>query len=347
MPKIELRTSPHIKSAPSVAQIMRNVVYTLVPICGFAVYQFGLSALALIAVVTATCLATERFFNWMSGKESSLSDWSATITGLLLALTLPPGFPLWMGAVAGFVAIALGKAIFGGLGFNVFNPALVGRAFVQAAFPVAITTWTPPFAPGRFTQFIPSSLTLPLMTPPSMSEWMKSLGIDAFSGATPLAQWKFEGVITNTTDLFTGMAAGSTGETSALLILLCGCYLALRRMMDWRIPVAMLLGAFLTAALFYLQDAGRYPDPLFVLFSGGLMLGAVFMASDMVGSPVTPWGVWTYGLFMGFITVIIRFFGGLPEGVMYAILLGNALSPLIENMTQPRIYGAVKREAKK
>lgn len=347
MPKIELRTSPHIKSAPSVAQIMRNVVYTLVPICGFAVYQFGLSALALIAVVTAACLATERFFNWMSGKESSLSDWSATITGLLLALTLPPGFPLWMGAVAGFVAIALGKAIFGGLGFNVFNPALVGRAFVQAAFPVAITTWTPPFAPGRFTQFIPSSLTLPLMTPPSMSEWMKSLGIDAFSGATPLAQWKFEGVITNTTDLFTGMAAGSTGETSALLILLCGCYLALRRMMDWRIPVAMLLGAFLTAALFYLQDAGRYPDPLFVLFSGGLMLGAVFMASDMVGSPVTPWGVWTYGLFMGFITVIIRFFGGLPEGVMYAILLGNALSPLIENMTQPRIYGAVKREAKK
>lgn len=346
-PKIELRTSPHIKSAPSVAQIMRNVVYALVPICGFAVYQFGLSALALIAVVSAACLATERFFNWMSGKESSLSDWSATITGLLLALTLPPGFPLWMGAVAGFIAIALGKAIFGGLGFNVFNPALVGRAFVQAAFPVAITTWTPPFAPGRFTEFIPSSLTLPLMAPPPMNEWVRALGVDAFSGATPLAHWKFEGVITSTADLFTGMTAGSAGETSALLILLCGCYLALRRMMDWRIPAAMLLGAFLTAALFYLQDAGRYPDPLFVLFSGGLMLGAVFMASDMVGSPVTPWGVWIYGLFMGFITVIIRFFGGLPEGVMYAILLGNALSPLIEGITQPRIYGAAKREAKK
>lgn len=346
-PKIELRTSPHIKSAPSVAQIMCNVVYALVPICGFAVYQFGLSALALIVVITAASLATERFFNWMSGRESSLSDWSATITGLLLALTLPPGFPLWMGAVAGFVAIALGKAIFGGLGFNVFNPALVGRAFVQAAFPAAITTWTPPFAPGRFTQFIPSSLTTPLMAPPSMGEWAKSLGIDAFSGATPLAHWKFESVITNTTDLFTGMTAGSTGETSALLILLCGCYLALRRMMDWRIPAAMLLGAFLTATLFYLQDAGRYPDPLFVLFSGGLMLGAVFMATDMVGSPVTPWGVWIYGLFMGFITVIIRFFGGLPEGVMYAILLGNALSPLIEGVTQPRIYGAAKREARK
>lgn len=346
-PKIELRTSPHIKSAPSVAQIMRNVVYALIPVCGFAVYQFGLSALALITVVTAASLATERFFNWMSGKESSLSDWSATITGLLLALTLPPGFPLWMGAVAGFVAIALGKAIFGGLGFNVFNPALVGRAFVQAAFPVAITTWTPPFAPGRFTEFIPSSLTPPLMTPPSPSEWVRSLGIDAFSSATPLAQWKFEDTITSTADLFTGMVAGSTGETSALLILLCGGYLALRRMMDWRIPTAMLLGAFLTAALFYLQDAGRYPDPLFVLFSGGLMLGAVFMATDMVASPITPRGVWIYGLFMGFITVIIRFFGGLPEGVMYAILLGNALSPLIATVTQPRIYGAAKREAKK
>ncbi len=347
VPRIELRTSPHLKNAPSVVEIMRNVVYALVPICGYAVYQFGISALALIVVVTGACLATERFFNWMSEKPSTLGDWSAAITGLLLALTLPPGFPLWMGAVAGFVAIALGKAIFGGLGFNVFNPALVGRAFVQAAFPVAITTWTPPFAPGRFTEFIPSSLALPLMTPPPVGDWVKSLNVDAFSGATPLAEWKFEGITANTMDLFTGMTAGSTGETSALLILLCGAYLALRRMMDWRIPAAILLGAFVTAGLFYLQDAGRYPEPLFVLFSGGLMLGAVFMASDMVGSPVTPLGIWIYGLFIGFLTVIIRFFGGLPEGVMYAILLGNALAPLIESVTQPRIYGARKREVRK
>ena len=339
-PRIELRTSPHVKEPTTVAQIMRNVVYALLPISLFAVWQFGISALALILTVTATCLASERLFNWMGDRPSTLGDWSAAITGILLALTLPPGFPLWMGMVAGFVAIALGKALFGGLGFNVFNPALVGRAFVQAAFPVAITSWTPAFAPNRFVEFIPSTLTLPFAIPPALADWVKRAGVDSFTGATPLAQWKFEGVTANPVDLFTGMAAGSTGETSACLILLCGAYLALRRMMDWRIPAAMLLGAFLTAGLFFLVDGDKYPAPLFVLFSGGLMLGAVFMASDMVASPVTPLSVWVYGLFIGVLTVIIRFFGGLPEGVMYAILLGNALAPLIEQLTQPRIYGA-------
>jgi electron transport complex protein RnfD len=338
--KIELRTSPHVKERTTVAQIMRNVVYALVPICAFSVWLFGVSALALIVTVTAACLATERFFNWMSHRDSTLSDWSASITGILLALTLPPGFPLWMGAVAGFIAIALGKVVFGGIGFNAFNPALVGRAFVQAAFPVAITTWTPAVAPNRFLEFIPSTLTMPFTVPPSLSAWATQFGVDSVSGATPLARWKFDGVIMNNVDLFSGMTAGSAGETSALLILVCGAHLALRRMMDWRIPAAMLLGAVLTATIFFLLDGQRYPAPLFVLFSGGLMLGAVFMATDMVGSPVTPLGVWTYGLFMGVVTVIIRYFAGLPEGVMYAILLGNAFSPLIESITQPRIYGA-------
>jgi electron transport complex protein RnfD len=338
--KIELRTSPHVKERTTVAQIMRNVVYALVPICAFSVWLFGVSALALIVTVTAACLATERFFNWMSHRDSTLSDWSASITGILLALTLPPGFPLWMGAVAGFIAIALGKVVFGGIGFNAFNPALVGRAFVQAAFPVAITTWTPAVAPNRFLEFIPSTLTMPFTVPPSLSAWATQFGVDSVSGATPLARWKFDGVTMNNVDLFSGMTAGSAGETSALLILVCGAHLALRRMMDWRIPAAMLLGAVLTATIFFLLDGQRYPAPLFVLFSGGLMLGAVFMATDMVGSPVTPLGVWTYGLFMGVVTVIIRYFAGLPEGVMYAILLGNAFSPLIESITQPRIYGA-------
>jgi electron transport complex protein RnfD len=344
---VELRTSPHIRKAPSVDEIMRNVVYALTPICIFAVYQFGISALALIIVVIGSCLLTEAFFCRMSGKPNTINDYSGAITGMLLALTLPPGFPLWMGAIAGFIAIGLGKTLFGGLGYNVLNPALIGRAFVQAAFPAAITTWTPAFAPGRFIEFIPSTLALPFTKPPSIEGWLQGVAIDGFSGATPLALQKFENISTDTMSLFTGMTPGSVGEGSALLILICGGYLVFRNMMDWRIPAAMLLGALLTSGAFFMVDAVNYPDPLFVLFSGGLMLGAVFMASDMVASPVTPQGVLIYGLFIGFITVIIRLFGGQAEGVMYAILLGNAASPLIESVTQPRIYGAQKKKKAK
>lgn len=339
-PTIELRTSPHAHAGDDVVRIMRNVVYALLPICAFTIWQFGLSALALLAVVTATCLVSERFFNKLSDRPSSLGDWSATITGMLLALTLPPGFPLWMGAVAGFVAIAMGKALFGGLGMNALNPALVGRAFVQAAFPVAITTWTPAFFEGRFTSFVPTSLTPPFLQAPAISDWVASVKIDAFSGATPLALQKFEGIQADTLDLLLGATAGSAGETSALLILLCGLYLAFRRMLDWRIPAMVMIGAAATAGVFYLIDPSAYPDPLFVLFSGGLMLGAWFMASDMVGSPVTPLGVVIYGLLIGVLTVVIRLFGGLTEGVMYAILLGNAATPLIDQLTQPRVFGA-------
>ncbi|MBT2988173.1 MAG: RnfABCDGE type electron transport complex subunit D [Candidatus Thiodiazotropha sp. (ex Ctena orbiculata)] len=338
-PTIELRTSPHAHAGDDVIRIMRNVVYALVPISLFTIWQFGLSALALLIVVTVTCLLSERLFNRLSETPSSLGDWSATITGLLLALTLPPGFPLWMGAVAGFIAIALGKALFGGLGMNAMNPALIGRAFVQAAFPVAITTWTPAFFEGRFSQFVPTTLTPPFLQPPALADWVETVKVDAFSGATPLALQKFEGVQTDILDMLLGTTAGSAGETSALLILICGLYLAARKMLDWRIPLMVMLGAAATAGIFFLIDPARYPDPLFVLCSGGLMLGAWFMASDMVGSPVTPLGVIIYGLMIGIITVIIRLFGGLTEGVMYAILLGNAATPLIDQITQPRVFG--------
>jgi electron transport complex protein RnfD len=339
-PLTELRAAPHVKRDVSVERIMLNVVLALLPILAFAFWQYGLSVLALTLVVTGTCLATERFFNWMSGTASTLTDWSATITGLLLALVLPPSFPLWMGAVAAFAAIALGKALFGGMGHNVFNPALVGRAFVQAAFPVSITTWVPAYLPERFTSFIPTTFTMPLMTPPDISGWVKTRMLDGISQATPLAKWKFENQITALQDFLNGTATASVGETSALLILACGLYLAARRFMDWRIPVAVLGSAALMAWAFQAWDPSRYPDPLFVLLSGGLMLGAVFMATDMVTSPVTPLGVWVYGAVIGVVTVVIRYFGGLTEGVMYAILLGNALAPLIDQWTQPRVFGA-------
>lgn len=336
---MELRTSPHLVSERNVPTIMKHVVLSLLPVSAFSVWQYGLSALALLLTVTATCLITERWFNRAAAQPSTLGDWSATITGLLLALTLPPSFPLWMGVVAGFVAIAIGKALFGGLGNNVFNPALIGRAFVQAAFPVAITTWVPAFSPGRFSEFVPSTLTAPLMMPPAVTDWIKQQSVDAFTGATPLARWKFENVTASAHDLITGAVTASTGETSAILILLCGVYLAVRKFMDWRIPVAVLASAALTAWLFQLYNPAHYPAPTFVLLSGGLMLGAVYMATDMATSPVTPLGVWIYGALIGVVTVMIRYFGGLTEGVMYAILLGNALTPLIDQYTQPRVFG--------
>jgi electron transport complex protein RnfD len=336
---MELRTSPHLVSERNVATIMKHVVLSLLPICAFSVGQYGLSALALLLTVTATCLLTERLFNRASGQPSTLNDWSATITGILLALTLPPAFPLWMGAVAGFVAMAIGKALFGGLGNNVFNPALIGRAFVQAAFPVAITTWVPAFSAQRFSEFIPTTLTAPLMMPPDIVGWVKQQGVDAFTGATPLARWKFENVTASAHDLLTGTVTASAGETSAILILLCGAYLAARKFMDWRIPVAVLASAAFTAWMFQLYDPSHYPAPIFVLLSGGLMLGAVYMATDMATSPVTPVGVWIYGAVIGVVTVMIRYFGGLTEGVMYAILLGNALTPFIDQYTQPRVFG--------
>ncbi|MEZ5355655.1 MAG: RnfABCDGE type electron transport complex subunit D [Bryobacteraceae bacterium] len=339
-PELELRTSPHLHTQRSVVSIMRNVVLALLPVCAYSVWLFGISALALIVTATASCLAAEHLFCRIASRESSIGDYSIAITGLLLGLTLPPAFPLWMTAVGGFVAVGLGKMLFGGLGFNAFNPALVGRAFLQAAFPVTISSYSPAMAEGRFHEFIPSTLTLPFLQAPILTEWTARVRVDAFSGATPLMLQKFDRVSTELGPLLLGQVSGSAGETSALLILLCGLYLIARNMMDWRIPCAMLMSAAVLSAAFHAADPTRYPSAAFMVFSGGLMLGAVFMASDMVASPVTPAGVWIYGGLMGTLTVLIRLKGGLPEGVMYAILLGNAASPLIDNLTQPRIYGA-------
>ncbi|KAF0165039.1 MAG: electron transport complex protein RnfD [Rhodocyclaceae bacterium] len=338
-PLIEIRSAPHVQGPKSVETIMRHVVYSLLPICAFYVLQYGISALTSIVVVTASCLLTERFFVRTGTQSGRISDFSAVITGLLLALTLPPGFPLWMGAVAGLVAIALGKALFGGIGFNVFNPALVGRAFVQAAFPTAIATYTPSFLAGRFTEFIPSSLALPLMIPADSAAWLKAKSLDALAGATPLAKWKFDGVVANADELLTSLSGHMAVGPSPLLILLCGAYLALRRFMDWRIPLAILGSAALTAWLLFAFDPVRYPNPFFMLFSGGLILGAVYMATDMATSPVTPKGMWVYGALIGLLTVVIRYYSGLPEGVMYAILIANAASPMIERVTQPVPFG--------
>jgi electron transport complex protein RnfD len=336
---MELRSSPHLHASRSVAAIMWHVVYALLPLCAASVWFFGISALASLAVAVGTCVLAEHGISRAAGRPSPAGDGSVVITGILLALTLPPGFPLWMTAAGGFVGVALGKMLFGGLGHNAFNPALVGRAFLQAAFPSAITAYTPVLARDRFTEFIPSTLALPFLQPPALDQWIVRARVDAFSGATPLTLRKFEGVATDPAALAFGSVSGSAGETSALLVALCGLYLLVRKFADWRIPAGMLGAAAAASTAFHLANPARFPDAVFTLLSGGLMLGAFFMATDMVASPVTPRGVWIYGAAMGLVTVLIRNLGGLPEGVMYAILLGNAVSPIIDNLTQPRVYG--------
>ncbi|MDH3333530.1 MAG: RnfABCDGE type electron transport complex subunit D, partial [Gammaproteobacteria bacterium] len=251
------------------------------------------------------------------------------LTGLLLGLTLPPGLPLWMAFLGGFVGIALGKVIWGGLGHNLFNPALLGRAFLLATFPIAMTTWVPAVVDGGFLQIYPGNLALPFM----------QAQIDAMSSATPLGMLKFEGEVTPLADLMLGNVSGSLGETSGLLLALGGVYLWLRRDLDWRIPVSILLTVVIFSAVLGLFDAERFPTPLFSVFSGGLLLGAIYMATDPVTSPVTPKGTWIFGIGTGVLVMLIRVFGGLPEGVMYAILLMNAATPLIDRYTQPRVFG--------
>ena len=329
---LHISTSPHITRGIGTDDIMRNVVWALLPVAVFAVFAFGWSAFMVLAATTASCVLTEHYLCKRSKKESTVSDWSAVITGLLLGLTLPPNFPVWMAFVGGVISIALGKFIFGGLGYNVFNPALVGRAVLQAAFPVAITTWFPAFSDNRFSSVSVATFTFPFMEP----------AVDAFTGATPLAAFKFDKISTDTTELALGLITGSTGETCAALIIMGGLYLVARNMMNWRIPAAILATVFALSGVLYLIDNQVYPSPVFMLFSGGLMLGAVFMATDMVASPVTPLGVWIYGALIGLLVVVIRIWGGLPEGVMYAILLGNAVSPHIDNAIKPRVYGTSK-----
>lgn len=326
---LSISTSPHVKSGASVDTIMRHVVYALLPVCAYAIYLFGLSALACILTATLSCVLTEFWFTRNNRAGSTVSDWSAVITGILLGLTLPPNLPLWMVASGGIVAIGLGKTLFGGLGFNAFNPALVGRAFLQAAFPVAMTSWVPAVTEARFSTLFSSQLAFPFTAPE----------YDGLSSATPLAKMKFEQLSTEHLDLMLGMTSGSTGETGAILILLGGLYLALRKMLDWRIPVVILATVAVLSSIFYLVDAERYPDPVFMLCSGGLMLGAIFMATDMVASPNTLPGVLIYGFLIGGLVVAIRLWGGMPEGVMYAILLANAVAPHLDPWFQPRVFG--------
>ncbi len=330
-PRLIVTASPHVKDDDSTPHIMWTVAASLVPVIAASMFFFGVSALLVILASTLGALLTER---WL-GRPRSLRDGSAMITGLLLGLSLPPGIPLWMAALGGFFGIAFGKAIWGGLGQNAFNPALIGRAFLQTAFPVAITTWPTPG--GNFFALKGDLFAFPFMSPSA----------DVVTSATPLGLFKFEQKLTSIVDLVLGTTGGSVGETSAIVILLCGAFLAWKGYLNWRSPVSIIVTVFVLGQLLHWINPVRSADGLFHVFSGGLMLGAVYMATDMVTVPTTNKGRWLFGASVGAIVVIIRVYGGLPEGVMYAILIMNAFTPLINNFTQPTVFGTVKlREAK-
>ena len=298
--KLIVTSSPHISDEDTIEKIMYGVLIALIPAAVVGIYNFGFNALAIIIVSVVSAVITEWLFQKFRNKPITIRDGSALVTGLLLALNLPPGLPLWMAAVGSGVAIGLGKQVYGGLGHNPFNPALVGRAFLLASVPVAMTTWISP--------------------------------IDGTTTATPLGMMKLQGIAVDYSSLFIGRIGGCIGETSALAILIGALFLIYKGYIDWRIPVSYLGTVAVLTAVFG-------ADPLFHLLSGGLMLGAFFMATDMVTSPITKKGKWFFGIGAGIIVVIIRLWGGLPEGVSYSILLMNGLTPLINRFTKPRVFG--------
>jgi len=314
--KLDLTTSPHLHSKWSAKKAMWMVVLSLLPSTAAAVIFFGLYQLLIIIVAAGFANGTEAAIQAVRKKKVSLYDGSAMITGLLLALTLPPNFSLAATALGAVVAIGLGKQIFGGLGYNIFNPALVGRAFLQAAFPAAITTWTKP-------NFV----------------------VDSITSATPLSAFKFDKIATSLGSMFWGNIGGSLGETSAIAVLIGGIFLIAIGIANWRVPLSMTISIIVFGGLFWLINPVKYPTPFFQLFAGGFLFGAFFMATDWVTSPITGKGMWLFGFGIGAVVVVIRLFGGLPEGVMYSILFMNAFVPLINRYTVPRVFGAVKGAA--
>jgi len=305
MTNYEISSPPHIRAPYAARNIMWLVAFTLLFPSAAGVYFFGLSGLILLVFTTLAAVLTEAVCQWLAKRPVTVSDGSAVVTGMLLALILPPTFPLWMAAIGAIFAIGLVKVLFGGLGFNIFNPALAARAFLLASWPVAMTTWVRPF--------------------------------DAVTTATPLFLVnKMQAAAPAYWDMFIGNRAGSLGETSVLAILIGAAILFLARVVDWPAPTAYIGSvALLTFLLGH--------DPLFGLLSGGLMLGAFFMATDYVTSPVTTKGRFIFGLGCGIMTVGIRYFGGFPEGVNYSILLMNMLTPMIDKYARPKLFGGARK----
>jgi electron transport complex protein RnfD len=336
MPELYLGTSPHIGTNASTRKIMLQVLIGLAPAAVYGVVLYGLPALLVILTSVAAAVIAEALFRLAIRQSSRSGDLSAAVTGLLLALVLPPATPLWMAALGAAFAVIVAKEFFGGLGANVFNPALSGRAFLLMSFPAAITTWTVPRASGAaFSGADAVTGATPLGA--------LKMGIDAVSGASLHFWVNFSGVEKNMgvssygemlKTLFMGNRAGCIGESSIFLILVAFVYLLAMKIIDWRAPLAMVLSVFVFSTI-----VGS--DPVFSVLSGGLLFGAVFMATDYTTAPVTAKGKVIFGIGAGIVTVLIRKFGNYPEGTSYGILIMNAVTPFLNRLLQKK-YGYVK-----
>lgn len=325
--KLIVSLSPHVHSGDSVQKNMYGVLIALIPALLVSLIYFGVGA----AVVTITSVVACLFFEWVITKfilkreKTTILDGSAMITGVLLAFNVPSNLPVWIIIIGALVAIGVGKMTFGGLGCNPFNPALVGRVFLLISFPVQMTSWP---KIGQLTSYV-----------------------DAETGATPLALMKMAvhgdasalEQLPSAFDLFIGANGGSLGEVSAFALLIGLLYMLWKKIITWHIPVSILATVFVFSGIMHMVNPEMYAAPLTHLLTGGLMLGAIFMATDYVTSPMTHKGMLVYGIAIGFLTVVIRLFGAYPEGMSFAILIMNAFTPLINNYCKPKRFGEVKK----
>lgn len=325
---LKVSLSPHISGEDSVKKIMFGVILALLPAFAVSLYVFGLCALKVTLLAVVSAVWFEYFIQKFVLKcPVTISDGSAIVTGILLAFNLPCNIPWWIIIIGSLVAIAIGKMSFGGLGNNPFNPALVGRVFLLISFPVQMTSWPKPLAAGAsFTDGITAATPLAII-----KEGLKNGGkfID------------LAGQVPSYFDLFIGKTGGCIGEVSALALLIGFIYLLWKKIISWHIPVSMAGAVFLFTGILCLKNPDGYVDPVFHILTGGVMLGAIFMATDMVTSPMTQKGMLIFGFGIGVITVVIRIFGAYPEGVSFAILIMNAVVPLINKYCKPKRFGEV------
>jgi electron transport complex protein RnfD len=324
-PHFMVSSSPHVHAGESVSDIMKLVIYALLPATLLSFYLFGLMAVKVVLLSVVSAVVFEALCQRIMNRPVRVGDYSAALTGLLLAFNLPPSSPWWMIVVGSFFAIFIGKQIFGGLGYNPFNPALVARVVLTISFPVQMTArWIAP------------------------SPW----GTDAVTTATPLGKMKDSLAALGHIDmdmsremvvnLLVGNRAGCLGEVSVILLLAGGIFLIAKKVITWHTPVSFIATVWILTGIFHLADPLHYADPGFHVITGGLFLGAFFMATDYVTTPVTRKGMVIFGVGCGVCTVVIRLFGGYPEGVSFSILLMNAATPLIDRYTRPAVFGAVK-----